>query len=142
MAKTNGNGGDGRSHGKVVQVLGGVVDCEFPPDQLPELFDAIRIPREGQSDLILEVQRHMGHNWVRCVAMDATDGLRRGVDAYGTGSAIRVPVGQGTLGRIFNVLGQTIDNAGELATTQTSPIHRAAPEFDEQVTNVQVFETG
>jgi F-type H+-transporting ATPase subunit beta len=143
MANTNGNGSGGsRTHGKVVQVLGGVVDCEFPPNELPELFDAIEIPREGQDPLILEVQRHMGHNWVRCVAMDTTDGLRRGVDAIGTGSAIRVPVGPGTLGRIFNVLGQPVDNAGPVDSNQTSPIHRAAPRFEEQVTNVQVFETG
>ena len=104
MANTNtrataGAGGNGhRDTGRVVQVLGGVVDCEFPPEQLPELFDAIEVERPGQSPLVLEVQKHMGHNWVRCVAMDTTDGLRRGVPAVGTGAPISVPVGEATLG--------------------------------------------
>ena len=131
-----------KSTGKVVQVLGGVVDCEFPPNELPELFDAIEIPRPGQASLILEVEKHLGDNWVRCVAMDATDGLQRGVAATGTGSAIRVPVGPATLGRIFNVLGRPVDNAGPVETPTTSPIHRLAPKFEDQSTSVQVFETG
>jgi F-type H+-transporting ATPase subunit beta len=131
-----------KSTGKVVQVLGGVVDCEFPPDELPALFDAIEIPREGQDALILEVQKHLGDNWVRCVGMDTTDGLQRGVPAYGTGDSIRVPVGLPTLGRIFNVLGRPVDNAGPVDTPITYPIHRTAPKFEEQSTSVQVFETG
>lgn len=131
-----------KSTGKVVQVLGGVVDCEFPPDELPKLFDAIEVPRPGQEPLILEVQKHLGDNWVRCVGMDTTDGLQRGVAAYGTGDAIRVPVGLPTLGRIFNVLGRPVDNAGPVDTPITYPIHRAAPKFEEQSTSVQVFETG
>ena len=98
-----------KSTGKVVQVLGDVVDCEFPPDDLPQLFDAIEVARPNAEPLILEVQKHMGHHWVRCVAMDTTDGLPRGVDAVGTGAPIRVPVGPATLGRIFNVLGHPID---------------------------------
>jgi F-type H+-transporting ATPase subunit beta len=140
MAQTNGNGN--RPAGTVVQVLGGVVDCEFPPDQLPEIFDAIEVPRDGQAPLVLEVQKHMGHNWVRTVAMDSTDGLARGAVAYGTGSAIQVPVGQATLGRIFNVLGQPVDNEGPVDADTYYPIHRQAPPFDEQATGVQVFETG
>ncbi len=140
MAHTNGNGH--RTRGKVVQVLGGVVDCEFPPEQLPELFEAIEVEREGQTPLVLEVQKHMGHNWVRCVAMDTTDGLRRGVPALGTGAPISVPVGEPTLGRIFNVLGQPVDNLGPVDTNLRYPIHRPAPRFEDQVTNVQVFETG
>ncbi len=131
-----------KSTGKVVQVLGGVVDCEFPPDDLPQLFDAIEVARPNAEPLILEVQKHMGHNWVRCVAMDTTDGLPRGVDAVGTGAPIRVPVGPATLGRIFNVLGHPIDKAGPVDTPLRSPIHRLAPEFAEQATSVQVFETG
>ncbi len=138
MAKSNGK----VQHGKVVQVLGGVVDCEFPEDQLPDLFQAIEVPRNGQKPLILEVQRHMGHNWVRCVAMDSTDGLQRGVDAFGSGAPIRVPVGPATLGRIFNVLGEPVDNAGPVETDTRYPIHRPAPTFEEQSTSVQVFETG
>ncbi len=131
-----------KSTGKVVQVLGGVVDCEFPPDDLPQLFDAIEVARPNAEPLILEVQKHMGHNWVRCVAMDTTDGLPRGVDAVGTGAPIRVPVGPETLGRIFNVLGHPIDKAGPVDTPLRSPIHRLAPKFEEQATSVQVFETG
>src|SRR5258705_9959711 len=140
MATKTGNGNV--AHGRVTQVLGGVVDCEFPPDQLPQLYDAIEVRREGQEPLVLEVQRSMGHNWVRCVAMDGTDGLRRGAEALGTGASISVPVGQGTLGRIFNVLGHTIDNMGPVDTDLRSPIHRLAPPFEDQVTTVQVFETG
>ncbi len=138
MATTNGHA----ARGKVVQILGGVVDCEFPPDQLPELFDAIDVQRDGEEPLVLEVQRHLGNNWVRCVAMGATDGLRRGMEAVGTGSPIRVPVGPATLGRIFNVLGQPIDNAGPVEAQVHYPIHRPAPNFEDQATGVQVFETG
>src|SRR5687768_4812660 len=98
-----------KSTGKVVQVLGGVVDCEFPQDELPELFDAIEVPRPNGLPLVLEVQKHLGDNWVRCVAMDTTDGLERGADAHGQGTPITVPVGQATLGRIFNVLGRPVD---------------------------------
>src|SRR5690348_7208731 len=118
MATTNGN----MAHGKVVQITGGVVDCEFPADDLPELYDAIEVPRDGQDALVLEVQRSLGHNWVRCVAMDTTDGLRRGMDAIGTGAPIKVPVGPATLGRIFNVLGQPVDNLGPVNTDLRSPI--------------------
>jgi F-type H+-transporting ATPase subunit beta len=131
-----------KSTGSVVQVLGGVVDCEFPEERLPELFDAIEVARSNAEPLILEVQKHLGNNWVRCVAMDATDGLQRGVEAVGTGAPIRVPVGPQTLGRIFNVLGRPIDKAGPVETDVRYPIHRLAPKYEDQVTSVQVFETG
>ena len=131
-----------KSTGKVVQVLGGVVDCEFPETGLPELFDAIEVQRPGDEPLILEVQKHLGNNWVRCVAMDSTDGLQRGVPAVATGASIRVPVGPATLGRIFNVLGQPIDQAGPVEATAKRPIHQPAPRFEDQVTRVEVFETG
>ena len=131
-----------KSTGQVVQVLGGVVDCEFPPDGLPNLFDAIEVPRPGAELLILEVQKHLGDNWVRCVAMDTTDGLQRGVDAHGTGQPIAVPVGPATLGRVFNVLGRPVDNAGPVDSAIRYPIHRPAPKFEEQVARVEVFETG
>ncbi len=128
--------------GKIVQVLGGVVDCEFPPEHLPELYDAIEVPRPDGEPLVLEVQKHLGHHWVRCVAMDTTDGLQRGVVVHSTGKPITVPVGPATLGRVLNVLGRPVDNAGPVETTVRYPIHRAAPTFEEQVTRVEVFETG
>ena len=131
-----------KATGKVVQVLGGVVDCEFPQDNLPGLYEALEIKRPGGETLVLEVQKHLGDNWVRCVAMDTTDGLERGVDAVATGASISVPVGPATLGRIFNVLGRPVDQGGPVDTPLRYPIHRAAPKFEEQATSVQVFETG
>lgn len=128
--------------GRVVQVLGGVVDVEFPSEGLPEIYDAVEVMREGSTPLILEVQKHMGDNWVRCIAMDSTDGLPRGVPVRATGAPIRVPVGTDTLGRVFNVLGRPIDEKGEIKADLYYPIHRPAPEFAEQSTRVEVFETG
>jgi F-type H+-transporting ATPase subunit beta len=128
--------------GRVVQILGGVVDVEFPEEQVPELFEAIEIERPGQDPLVLEVQKHIGDNWVRTVAMDATDGLQRGIPARATGAPILVPVGESTLGRIFNVLGRPVDEKGEVQAATLYPIHRAAPPFAEQSTRVEVFETG
>jgi len=129
--------------GTISQILGGVVDIAFPPTApLPDIYDAIRVPREGQDDLILEVQQHLGENRVRCVAMDSTDGLQRGLDAFATGAPIQVPVGEAVLGRIFNVLGQPIDGKGPVHATTYYPIHRPAPPFDEQATSVEMFETG
>lgn len=128
--------------GRVVQVLGGVVDVEFPPDQLPEVFDAVEVPREGKDPLVLEVQKHLGNNWVRCVSMDTTDGLQRGAIAYATGNPIMVPVGPETLGRVFNVLGKPVDRKGPVEANIYYPIHRSAPPFSEQSTRVEVFETG
>jgi len=129
--------------GKVVQVLGAVVDVEFPPDRLPEIYNEVRTQPSGtDKDLILEVEQHLGNNWVRCVAMGATDGLQRGVDAIDMGHAISVPVGPKTLGRIFNVLGQAIDNKPEVEDSPRYPIHRAAPTLEEQASGIEVFETG
>ncbi len=129
--------------GRIVQILGNVLDVEFPDGQLPEIYDAIRIPREGQEDLIIEVQMHLGNNAVKCVAMDSTDGLRRGMDAYATGSPITVPVGQASLGRIFNVLGRPIDKGADVpADVPRRPIHAEAPIFAEQSTKIEIFETG
>src|SRR5512142_1342885 len=128
--------------GRVVQILGGVVDVEFPEGDIPELFEAIEVDREGKSPMVLEVQKHIGDNWVRTVAMDATDGLQRGVPARATGAPILVPVGPSTLGRIFNVLGRPVDGKGEVAATTRYPIHRPAPTFAQQSTRVEVFETG
>ncbi len=128
--------------GRVVQVLGGVVDVEFPPDQLPEVFDAVEVPRQGKDPLVLEVQKHLGNNWVRCVSMDSTDGLQRGAIAHATGNPIMVPVGTETLGRVFNVLGKPVDQKGPVEANVYYPIHRPAPPFSEQSTRVEVFETG
>ncbi len=130
-----------RALGKVVQVIGPVVDIEFPSGQLPEIYDAVEIPRDGKV-LIAEVQQHLGDNWVRCLAMDTTDGLRRGMDAYALGGPITVPVGPKTLGRIFNVLGEPIDELGPMEAEERYPIHRPAPPLTEQATKVEVFETG
>ncbi len=128
--------------GRVVEIQGGVVDCEFPQGDLPEIYDAIEVGRKDLEPLILEVQRHLGGHVVRTVAMDATDGLRRGAPARGTGASIQVPVGEATLGRVFNVLGHPIDGKGAVEFTQTYPIHRLAPSFEEQSRRVEVFETG
>ncbi len=129
--------------GVISQVLGGVVDVAFESEaDLPDIFDAIRVPREKQVDLILEVQQHLGDNRVRCVAMDATDGLQRGTPAFSTGAPIMVPVGDAALGRIFNVLGRPIDGKGEVNAHTYYPIHRPAPPFEDQSTSADMFETG
>src|SRR5512132_1785925 len=128
--------------GRVVQILGGVVDVEFPEGDIPDLFEAIEVERSGKEPLILEVQKHIGDNWVRTVAMDATDGLQRGVPALATGAPIMVPVGLSTLGRIFNVLGKPVDEKGAVEASTRYPIHRPAPPFSEQSTRVEIFETG
>ncbi|HZY42614.1 MAG TPA: F0F1 ATP synthase subunit beta, partial [Anaerolineae bacterium] len=128
--------------GKVTQVLGGVVDVTFADGGLPNIFDALEIQRPGQEPLILEVEQQLGDSQVRCVAMDTTDGLSRGVMVHGTGAPISVPVGPLTLGRIFNALGRTVDNRGQVNATIKYPIHRLAPAYDEQTINTEVFETG
>ncbi len=128
--------------GKVLQVLGGVVDVQFGPDGLPNIYDALEIARDGQEPLILEVQQQLGGDRVRCVAMDTTDGLSRGVNAVNTGAPIKVPVGPVTLGRIFNALGRTVDKKGAVKSEIQYPIHRPAPSFEEQTTRTEVFETG
>ncbi len=131
-----------RSIGSVVEVQGAVVDCEFPPGKLPAVFDAVEVERDGNEPLVLEVQRHLGQSVVRTVAMDATDGLKRGVPAVATGGPIMVPVGEATLGRVFNVLGLPVDRKGPVKVDQRYPIHRPAPSFEEQSRKVEVFETG
>ncbi len=128
--------------GRVVQILGGVVDVEFPEGDIPELYEAIEVERQGKDALVLEVQKHMGNNMIRTVSMDSTDGLQRGLPARATGAPIMVPVGPATLGRIFNVLGKPVDNKGPVDAATRYPIHRAAPTFAEQSTHVEIFETG
>ncbi len=131
-----------RPNGTVVQVLGPVVDVRFPPDELPEIYFALEVVPEGGEPLTLEVQQHLGNDWVRTVAMSSTDGLRRGMEVTNTGSAIMVPVGPETLGRILNVTGDPIDQAGPVEAKVEYPIHRPAPSFEDQSTQIEVFETG
>jgi F-type H+-transporting ATPase subunit beta len=128
--------------GKVVQVIGTVVDVEFPPDDLPEIYDAVNIAAGDGVNLVAEVEQHLGNNWVRCLAMDTTDGLRRGAEAEDTGAPIQVPVGEVTLGRMFNVLGDPIDGREAAKADEYWPIHRTPPSFDERETTPQVLETG
>jgi F-type H+-transporting ATPase subunit beta len=131
-----------RATGRVIQVLGSVVDVEFPEGELPDIFGAIEIPRPDREPLVLEVEKHLGKNLVRCVSMDTTDGLQRGVSAMATGTPILVPVGNATLGRIFDVLGHPIDDKGPVEAEERYPIHRPAPHFSEQSTRTEIFETG
>jgi F-type H+/Na+-transporting ATPase subunit beta len=131
-----------KTTGQVRQILGGVVDVEFPAGELPEIYEAVEVARDDKPALVLEVQKHMGGHVVRTVAMDTTDGLRRGMPAKATGAPITVPVGPATLGRIFNVLGVPVDGKGSVTSDVNYPIHRSAPGFDEQTTSVEVFETG
>jgi F-type H+-transporting ATPase subunit beta len=128
--------------GRVIQITGPVVDIVFPAGQLPAIFNAVEILREGQDTLVCEVQQHLGNNWVRSVAMTTTDGLARGAHVVDTGAAITVPVGEATLGRVFDVLGRPIDGKGPVDAAASLPIHRKAPAFDQQSTEVEVFETG
>ena len=127
--------------GRVIQIQGGVVDVEFPEGDLPELYEAL-ITSKTEGEITLEVEKHLGNNWVRCVAMNVTDGMARGIPVKRTYSPIRVPVGEITLGRIFDVLGHPIDGKGPVSSRTTYPIHRPAPTFEEQSTKVEVFETG
>jgi len=135
------------SIGQIVQITGAVVDVAFPPGELPEIYNALEVIRDGdgaggKESLVLEVQQDLGNDWLRCIAMDSTEGLRRGMEVVDTGGPITVPVGECTLGRIFNVLGRPIDNKGPVEAKEYRPIHRSAPPFEEQVTHVEVFETG
>src|SRR5581483_8046425 len=147
------------AEGRVAQIIGTVVDVEFPPDQLPDLFNAVDLHLDGQSAaehaeelgegerqqanvIVAEVQQHLGNNWVRTLAMTSTDGLTRGARAVDTGAPISVPVGPKTLGRLFNVLGEPLDSLGSLDGVPTLPIHRAPPAFEEQETSAQILETG
>src|SRR5574340_1398634 len=129
--------------GKIVQVLGAVVDIEFPPDHLPEIYNEVQTQPEGSDQVLsLEVEQQLGNNWVRCVAMGSTDGLQRGIDAIDMGVPITVPVGPKTLGRIFNVLGQAVDNKPDVTDAPRLPIHREAPGLEDQASGIEVFETG
>ena len=127
--------------GKVVQVIGTVVDIEFPPDSLPGVYNAVEIDKNGTT-VIAEVQQHLGNNWVRALTMADTDGLRRGASALDTGAPITVPVGPNTLGRLFDVLGHALDNQGAVDAEARWPIHRAPPTFEEQETQPSILETG
>ena len=130
------------SKGKVVQVIGTVVDVEFPADELPEIYSAVELQNDGEK-LVLEVEQHVGNSWARCLALGATEGLARGVEAVDTGSSISVPVGAGSLGRLMNVLGDPIDNGPAVpADAERWPIHRKPPAFDEQSGTTEVLETG
>jgi F-type H+-transporting ATPase subunit beta len=130
------------STGRVIQVTGPVVDVEFPAGHLPGIYNAIEVVRGDGVRIVCEVQQHLGNNWVRTVAMTTTDGLARGVEAVDTGGPITVPVGEATLGRVFNVLGEPIDEKGPVKATERLPIHRPAPAFDQQRTDTEIFETG
>ncbi|MCM1046824.1 MAG: F0F1 ATP synthase subunit beta [Clostridiales bacterium] len=132
----------GESRGKLTQIIGAVLDIKFVEGNLPEINDAIRIPLKDGSELIVEVSQHLGDDTVRCIAMGSTDGLVRGMEAISTGAPITVPVGENTLGRIFNVLGQPIDNIAAPTEVEYEPIHRAAPKFEEQATDTEMLETG
>jgi len=127
--------------GKVVQVIGTVVDMEFPPDELPAINNGIEIPMDGDK-VVVETQHHVGNNWVRGVALTPTDGLARGAEAIDMGTPITVPVGKATLGRLFNVFGEPLDELGEVKTEQRYPIHRPPPSLEEQETTPQMLETG
>ncbi|MEO8077581.1 MAG: F0F1 ATP synthase subunit beta, partial [Acidobacteriota bacterium] len=133
--------------GRVVQVIGPVVDIEFPGGQLPEIFNAVRIKSEGKSgqaiDVIVEVEQHLGENRVRTVAMKPTDGMQRGMEAIDTGEPITMPVGAATLGRVMNVLGEPVDFPDRpVESAERWSIHRKAPSLEEQSTELQMFETG
>ena len=127
--------------GQIVQVQGAVVDVVFPPHQLPEIYTALEVPVDGRR-LVLEVEQQLPDNWVRCVAMDTTDGLQRGMVVVNTGRPISVPVGEATLGRLFNVLGQPIDGKGDVEAAEYYPIHSLAPPFEDQATQSEFHETG
>lgn len=127
--------------GKVVQIIGAVLDIRFDAEHLPNLKNAIVI-KNGEGELVVEVAQHIGEDVVRCIAMSSTDGLVRGMDAIDTGQAITVPVGKSTLGRIFNLLGEPIDEAGDLEEGERWPIHRDPPAYEEQQTDSEILETG
>ncbi|HEY7204015.1 MAG TPA: F0F1 ATP synthase subunit beta [Methylomirabilota bacterium] len=137
------------NQGKIVQVIGPVVDVEFEPGKLPPIYSALEVPGAGSTDvfaysakLVLEVAQHLGESQVRAVAMAATDGLTRGMPVNDTGQPISIPVGKETLGRIINITGEPVDKTGPLKSTKFYPIHRPAPPFDQQSTKVEMFETG
>src|SRR3989344_3961 len=127
--------------GTVSQIIGPVVDVQFAENKIPAIYNALELELNKKT-LVLETQQHLGDGVVRAVAMDSTDGLKRGVKVSDTGAPISVPVGDEVLGRLFNILGKTVDNKGEVKAKKTLPIHRAAPPFEEQSVTSEVFETG
>ena len=127
--------------GRIHQIIGPVIDIKFREDEMPELLNAVDIDYDGRR-IVTEVAQHIGDDVARCVALSSTDGLRRGMEAVDTGAPIQVPVGNEVLGRMFNVIGETIDEKGDVATELKEAIHRAAPPFEEQDTSAQIFETG
>ncbi|MBQ7738666.1 MAG: F0F1 ATP synthase subunit beta, partial [Desulfovibrionaceae bacterium] len=134
-----------KNTGKIVQVIGAVVDVAFPDGNLPNILNALEIHNTNNpnaEDLVCEVAQHLGDNVVRTIAMDATDGLTRGMEAVDTGKPIMVPVGKASVGRILNVLGRPVDELGPVNAEKYYPIHRPAPEFTEQNTKVELLETG
>ncbi|CAH6842316.1 ATP synthase F1 complex subunit beta [Vibrio chagasii] len=130
------------SVGKIVKVIGAVVDVEFSGNNSPRVYDALKVTSDEASSLVLEVQQQLGGNIVRCIAMGTSDGLRRGLTVENTGSPITVPVGEETLGRIMNVLGQPIDECGEIGQKENYEIHREAPSYEEQANSTELLETG
>ena len=127
--------------GRIHQIIGPVIDIKFREDEMPELLNAVDIDYDGRR-IVTEVAQHIGDDVARCVALSSTDGLRRGMEAVDTGAPIQVPVGNEVLGRMFNVMGETIDEKGDVETDLKEAIHRAAPPFEEQDTSAQIFETG
>lgn len=127
--------------GKVVQIIGTVVDIEFPQEHLPAIYNAIDVMQDGQK-MVMETVQHIGNNWVRCLSLCPTEGLERGAEAIDTGAAISVPVGRPTLGRLFNVFGEALDNLGEVKSDHRLPIHRDPPKLEDQETSIQMLETG
>ena len=132
----------GNNKGRITQIIGAVLDIRFGEGNLPEINEAIVIPGKDGGELTVEVSQHLGDDTVRCIAMGTTDGLVRGMDAIATGAPISVPVGENTLGRIFNVLGKPIDNKPAPEGVTYEPIHRPAPDFEEQSTETELLETG
>ena len=128
--------------GKIIQIIGPVVDVEFSEGTLPQIYEALEIHKDKKERLVLEVAQHTGASRVRAVAMGGTDGLQKGMEVQAMGSPISVPVGKETLGRMFNVTGDPIDNGGEVSVKQRSPIHRPAPAFKDQSTETEILETG
>ncbi|HEV8468773.1 MAG TPA: F0F1 ATP synthase subunit beta [Candidatus Limnocylindria bacterium] len=134
--------GKGEHVGQIVQIVGPVLDVAFQEGELPRIYEALRVTRDDKSSLVAEVQQHLGNNWVRAVAMDSTDGLRRGMKVEATGGPITVPVGNETLGRLFNVTGDPIDGKGPVKGVRRDPIHREPPAFVDQSTSAEILETG
>jgi F-type H+-transporting ATPase subunit beta len=138
---------NGLVEGRVVQVAGPTIEIEFPEGHVPKIYNAIHVTSEGYDvpnkiDITAEVAQHIGEGRVRTIAMEPTDGLVRGMKAFDLGQPITIPVGKQTLGRVLNVLGKPVDNMGPIHTDKTASIHRAAPEFAEQATELEMFESG